>query len=148
MQKVLWNTPFSFINFPSYGLVSCGHATLHLAALVRPSVHKSVAFLNCKRFLHDCSCPTIRNWIAVYPALFLIADTQLYKSLCPSVRPFVRWWAWVKKCETRNSAPAHPSTTGMAVYPAWLLKNKCISFPLKHHNRILSIISNFTEART
>ena len=28
-------------------------------------------FLNSKRFSHYCSCPTVRDWFAVYPALFL-----------------------------------------------------------------------------
>ena len=48
-------------------IFSRGHATLHLAVLVGPSV----TFLNCERFLHYRSCPTVRDWIAVYPALFL-----------------------------------------------------------------------------
>ena len=33
-------------------------------------VRPSVTFLNCERFLLYCSCPTVRDWIAVYPALF------------------------------------------------------------------------------
>ena len=37
---------------------------------VCPSVHPSVTFLNSEQFLHYCSCPTVRDWIAVYPALF------------------------------------------------------------------------------
>ena len=53
---------------------SRGHATLHLAVSVgpsvRPSVGPSVTFLNSERFSHYCSCPTVRDWIAVYPALF------------------------------------------------------------------------------
>ena len=27
-------------------------------------------FYNCERFSHYCSCPAVRDWIAVYPALF------------------------------------------------------------------------------
>ena len=50
-------------------LFSRGHATLHLAVSVGRSVGP-VTFLNSERFLHYCSCPTVRNWIAVYPALF------------------------------------------------------------------------------
>ena len=54
-------------------IFSRGHATLHLAVLVGPSVRRSirpsVTFLNSKQFLRYCSCPTIRDWIAVYPAL-------------------------------------------------------------------------------
>ena len=37
---------------------------------VRRFVGPSVTFLNSERFLHYCSCPTVRDWIAVYPALF------------------------------------------------------------------------------
>ena len=29
-----------------------------------------VTFSNSERFLHNCSCPTVRDWIAVFPALF------------------------------------------------------------------------------
>ena len=37
------------------------------------SVHwSSVTFLNSKRFLRYCSCPTIRDLIPVYPALFSV----------------------------------------------------------------------------
>merc|ERR1712074_280478 len=54
---------------------SRGHATLHLAMSVgrsiRRSVRPSVTFLISERFLRYCSCPTVRDWIAVYPALFL-----------------------------------------------------------------------------
>ena len=46
-------------------IFSRGHATLHLAV----SVRRKVAFLNSERFLHYCSCPTVRDWIAVYLAL-------------------------------------------------------------------------------
>ena len=37
---------------------------------VGPSVRPSVTFLNCERFSHYSSCPTVRDCIAVYPALF------------------------------------------------------------------------------
>ena len=45
---------------------------------------------------------------------FLVADTQLYKRLCPSVRPSVGWSVRnheSKSEKTRISAPAHPSAT-------------------------------------
>ena len=45
---------------------------------------------------------------------FLVADTQLYKRLCPSVRPSVGWSVGeheLKSGKTRISAPAHPSAT-------------------------------------
>ena len=34
------------------------------------SVAPSVTFLNCERFSHYCSCPSVRDWIAMYPVLF------------------------------------------------------------------------------
>ena len=34
------------------------------------SVGPSVAFLNSERFSHYCFRPTVRDWIAMYPALF------------------------------------------------------------------------------
>ena len=37
---------------------------------VRWSIGPSVTFLNCEQFSHYCSFPTVRDWIAVYPALF------------------------------------------------------------------------------
>ena len=49
--------------------------------------------------------------------MFLVADTQLYKRLCPSVGWLVGWlvgWSVVielKSGKTRISAPAHPSAT-------------------------------------
>ena len=75
-----------------------------------------------------------------YIASFLVADTQLYKRLCPSVRPLVRWsvgpsvrrrssswkvWKWAFSifffvclsvgggfgCGWGLDAPAHPSAT-------------------------------------
>ena len=36
---------------------------------VPPSVPPSKIFMNCERFMQYCSCPTVRDWIAVYPAL-------------------------------------------------------------------------------
>ena len=46
-------------------LFSRGHATLHLAVSVRPSVcpsiRPSVTFLNCERFWRYSSCPTVRT---------------------------------------------------------------------------------------
>ena len=48
---------------------------------------------------------------------FLVSDTQLYKSLYPSIRwsvgPLVREHE-LKSVKTRISAPAHPSATGNA----------------------------------
>ena len=39
---------------------------------------------------------------------FLVADTQLYKSLCPSVRPSVGWSVRVEKCENAHFSPCPP----------------------------------------
>ena len=79
----LWLLRFSVIltstsSIQQLNLFSRGHATLHLAVSVgrsvgpsvRLSVRPSVTFLNYERFSHYCSCPTVRDWIAVYPALF------------------------------------------------------------------------------
>ena len=76
-----------------------------------------------KKILNTCSTKIRKKERAkgegAYPALFLVADTQLYKSLCPSVGPSVRQSIGPFVCEheskslkTRNSAPAHPSATG------------------------------------
>ena len=39
-------------------------------------VGRSVTCLNSERFLNYCSCPTVRDWIAVYPALFLLKEVD------------------------------------------------------------------------
>ena len=43
------------------------------------SVHPSVKFFISEQFLHYCSCPTIRDWIAMYPALFKEIGLFTYK---------------------------------------------------------------------
>ena len=53
---------------------SRGHATLYLAVSVRMSVYPSVTFLNSELFLHYCSCPTVRDWIA---GLVFLAQTKV-----------------------------------------------------------------------
>ena len=56
-------------------------------------------------------------WGASLLSFFLVADTQLYKRLCPSVGRLVgRSVGWsvtleLKSGKTRISAPAHPSAT-------------------------------------
>ena len=58
-------------------IFSRGHATLHLAESVGRSVGLSATFLNSERFSHCRSCPTVCDWIAVYPALFeLLTDPE------------------------------------------------------------------------
>ena len=49
------------------GLVTSNMAPAHPHAT---SVTVYTALLNCELFLHYCSCSTVRDWIAVYPALF------------------------------------------------------------------------------
>ena len=40
---------------------------------VGKSVRPSVTFFNSERFLHYCSCPTVRDWIAVYPTIVFMS---------------------------------------------------------------------------
>ena len=69
-----YGTDGLFLLFVFLFLFSRGHATLHLAVSIRPSVGP-VTFLNCERFSHYCSCPSVRDWIAVYPTLFSFHET-------------------------------------------------------------------------
>ena len=69
LLKRLCNT---FPTLPKH--FSCWQATTPVPCW---SVLKSV--LNFKWFLHYCSCPTVRDWIAVYLALFLFIR---FKSQC------------------------------------------------------------------
>ena len=47
------------------------HTTVSvLCTKIKLLQHTSVTFLNSERFLTYCSCPTVRDWIAVHPALF------------------------------------------------------------------------------
>ena len=79
---------------------SRGHATLHFAVSVGPSVRRSVGppviFLNSERFSHYCSCPTVRDWIAVYPALFRYVRPSILKHI------FCLWLATFVRCATRK----------------------------------------------
>ena len=43
---------------------------LSLGRSVGPSIPSLVTFFNSERFLHHYSCPTNRDWSAVYPAVF------------------------------------------------------------------------------
>ena len=74
----------------AFDFFSRGHATLHLAVSVCRYVGKSVCrsvrrsictFLNSERFSHYCSYPTVRDWIAVYPALFSLRILNTLKSV-------------------------------------------------------------------
>ena len=61
---------FSIFIFPVSFLVADTRLYTLPCRSVRWSVGRSIIHLNCERFLHYCSCPTVRDWIAVYPALF------------------------------------------------------------------------------
>ena len=67
---------------------------------------------------------------AEYMVSFLVADTQLYKRLCPSVGRLVGpWWSSWESAKTRISAPAHLSATGIGRVSrlvALLLLPKCM----------------------
>ena len=71
---------------------------LHHAVLVGRLVCRSVTFLNFERFLHYCSSPTIRDCLAVFPALFWSRATRLHPALSVrtsvrrSVGPSIRWF--------------------------------------------------------
>ena len=64
-------------------------ADTRLCTLPCWSIRPSVTFLNFVQFLHYCSCPTVRDWIAVYPALFFfhlfvpLPCPPSFPSLCP-----------------------------------------------------------------
>ena len=86
---------------------------------VGPSVRPSVTFLNSERFLQYCSCPTVRDWIAVYPALFKSHATRLYTLLHPFVGQSVGpshfyFYSFLPYCScpnglgTSNTVPAYP----------------------------------------
>ena len=41
------------------------------------SVRRSFTILNCEQFLLNCSCPSIRDYLVVYPALFITKKVLL-----------------------------------------------------------------------
>ena len=70
-QRLRGDFFLSFLRFLLLLPFSCfffsrGHATLYLAVSVRPLR----IILNFERFLHHGPCPTVRDRLAVYPALF------------------------------------------------------------------------------
>ena len=68
-----------YCNFLSFFLVAVTRLYTLPYRSVGWSVGRSVTFLNSEWFLHYSSCPTVRDWIAVYPALVfsLIEDEFL-----------------------------------------------------------------------
>ena len=81
----------NLINMLNQPLFSRGHATLHLAVSVGRSVGRSVTFLNSEPFLRYCSCPTVRDWIAVYPALLSSIDND-YVSMTHGWLQFMNYY--------------------------------------------------------
>ena len=63
---------------------------LHLAVSVGRSVGPSASdtFLKSKRFLHYCSCPTIRDWIALFSQKWISFNNHPAKR-GPSFRPVI-----------------------------------------------------------
>ena len=75
-QSILWiisplMTLFFLVADMRLYTLPCRSVGRYVGPSVRRSVRPSVTFLNSGRFSHYCSCPTVRDWIAVYPALFL-----------------------------------------------------------------------------
>jgi len=56
-------------------------------------VRRSVTFLNSERFSHYCSCPTVRDWIAVYPALFIFIYISIFIFIFNTFRLVGFGWA-------------------------------------------------------
>ena len=76
----LYSCLHSSSNFPVF---SRGHATLHLAMLVGRSVGPLVRHIfEFERFSHYCSCPTVRDWIAVYPVLLNTKNENFWNKFC------------------------------------------------------------------
>ena len=77
-----------------------------------------------------CHCSTVHYLLLAGVSTFLVADTQLYKRLCPSVRPLVgRSVTTSRKVRKRAfpPLPTHPQL--MAVYPAlfFSISNKILT---------------------
>ena len=106
------------LNWPYMGLVPRFHQPL---SLWFPSPNESLGttdlvFDTLETISLSLSYQPLFSGSASLPLwLFLVADTQLYKRLCPSVRPLVGPSVIIesKSEKTRISAPAHPSATGM-----------------------------------
>ena len=88
-----FSLPYQFIPLPSFVRVDSPPikeddsflvADTRLYTLLCQSVGRSVTFVNYEWFMHKCSCPTVRDRIAVYPVWFLF--TSLFIAL--PIRPF------------------------------------------------------------
>ena len=77
------------------------------------------------QFHHSPCPPHATSCDFLYTPLFVFADTQLYKRLCPSICPLVRHALVVTlELKMRISAPDHPL---LAVFPALLLYRSILS---------------------
>ena len=106
MSQCIQRQNFFFIFEMFY--FSRGHATLHLAVLVSRSVRPSVTFFNSEQFLHycSCSCSTIRNWIAVYPALFFSKLNKIFHPIYwdrLELWKMKSWWGQVASWSLRDA---------------------------------------------
>ena len=103
-----------------YTLARCPYLSSWPASLVvlELSLEYRCEFLSLNWPPRFCYTPSIQT--PPVSALLLVADTQFYKRLCPSVRPSVHRSVGpsvmvieLKSVKTRIFAPAHPSATGI-----------------------------------
>ena len=100
--------------------INGSYSSLDLNKKRRSFPKKRKVSININWNLTDLLCLTKKKLI-----LFLVADTQLYKRLCPSVLPLVHPSVHEhesKSGKTRISAPAHPSATGIGRVSGLVLK--------------------------
>ena len=65
----LTTRPFLYVDTRLYTMpYQSVHSLVALSVCL--SISRSITFLNCERFSHYCSCPTVPGWIAVYPVFF------------------------------------------------------------------------------
>ena len=69
-------------------------------------------------------------WLQSGNSSFLVADTQLYKSLCPSVGPSVHLWTRVEKCENAHfhSCPPIRNWYWPWIRPCSHISGSCYSY--------------------
>ena len=72
LKKICWKFLFLVADTRLYTLL-CRSVGRSVGRSVRRSVGPSVTFLNSEQFLHYCSCPTVRDWIAVYPTIVFMS---------------------------------------------------------------------------
>ena len=52
-------------------------------------VRQSATFTNFRRFSHYCSCPNVRDWIAVYLALYSFIHSFVHSFIYSFIRSFI-----------------------------------------------------------